>query len=61
MHHPHQPGHEYTKTNIKFGDTVMQNEATKRLKDFATNNKETQGKFTIGDEKVSTLSEPQSR
>jgi len=29
----------------------MQNDATRRLKDFADNNKQTQGKFTIGDEK----------
>lgn len=45
------PGHEYTKSNVKFGDTVMQNDATKKLKDFCNANKETQGKFTIGDEK----------
>jgi hypothetical protein len=31
---------------------VYQDQATKDLLDFATNNKETQGKFTIGDEKV---------
>jgi len=30
----------------------MQNDATKRLKDFTMANKQTQGKFTIGDEKV---------
>ncbi|KAI1096905.1 hydroxyacylglutathione hydrolase [Rostrohypoxylon terebratum] len=46
------PGHEYTKSNIKFGITVLQNEATKRLQAFAENNRETQGKFTIGDEKL---------
>ncbi|KAI1452935.1 Las1-domain-containing protein [Annulohypoxylon moriforme] len=46
------PGHEYTKSNIKFGISVLQNEATKKLQAFAENNKETQGKFTIGDEKL---------
>ncbi|GAB7345572.1 hypothetical protein MBLNU457_3878t2 [Dothideomycetes sp. NU457] len=45
------PGHEYTKANVKFGITVTQNEAIKKLEDFANNNKQTQGKFTIGDEK----------
>ena len=47
-----QPGHEYTKTNVKFGVSVVQNEAIKKLEDFASKNKQTQGKFTIGDEKV---------
>jgi len=47
-----QPGHEYTKANVKFGVTVSQNAAIKRLEDFASKNKETQGKFTIGDERV---------
>lgn len=46
-----QPGHEYTKGNVKFGVTVSQSEAIKKLESFATSNKETQGKFTIGDEK----------
>ncbi|KAI1498540.1 hydroxyacylglutathione hydrolase [Biscogniauxia marginata] len=45
------PGHEYTKANVKFGISVLQNEAIKSLQSFAENNKETQGKFTIGDEK----------
>jgi hydroxyacylglutathione hydrolase len=45
------PGHEYTASNVKFGDTIVQNEATKRLKQFCAENKQTQGKFTIGDEK----------
>ncbi|KAJ9665725.1 Cytoplasmic glyoxalase II [Coniosporium apollinis] len=45
------PGHEYTKGNVKFGVTVLQNEAIKKLEEFANNNKQTQGKFTIGDEK----------
>lgn len=46
------PGHEYTKSNVKFAASVLQNEALKKLQDYAENNRETQGKFTIGDEKV---------
>jgi len=46
------PGHEYTKSNVKFGLSVLQSEAVKALAAFADSNKETQGKFTIGDEKV---------
>ncbi|KAL0944042.1 hydroxyacylglutathione hydrolase [Colletotrichum truncatum] len=45
------PGHEYTKSNVKFSVTVLQNEAIQKLQKFAENNTETQGKFTIGDEK----------
>jgi hydroxyacylglutathione hydrolase len=45
------PGHEYTKGNVKFGISVTQDAAMKNLDSFARNNKETQGKFTIGDEK----------
>ncbi|EMR65820.1 putative hydroxyacylglutathione hydrolase protein [Eutypa lata UCREL1] len=45
------PGHEYTKSNVKFGLSVLQSEAVKKLQSFADANKETQGKFTIGDEK----------
>jgi hydroxyacylglutathione hydrolase len=45
------PGHEYTKSNVKFLVTVDQGEAVKKLQKFADENKETQGKFTIGDEK----------
>ncbi|KAI1753447.1 Las1-domain-containing protein [Xylaria castorea] len=45
------PGHEYTKSNVKFGISVLQNAAIKNLQSFAENNKETQGKFTISDEK----------
>ena len=48
-----QPGHEYTKGNVKFATTVVNDAATQKLQDLATNNKETQGKSTIGDEKVS--------
>ncbi|TVY73619.1 putative hydroxyacylglutathione hydrolase [Lachnellula suecica] len=45
------PGHEYTKANVKFAISVLQSEPVKKLHSFAENNKETQGKFTIGDEK----------
>lgn len=47
-----KPGHEYTKGNVKFGIQVMQSEPIKKLQSFADQNKQTQGKFTIGDEKV---------
>ncbi|KAI1261224.1 Las1-domain-containing protein [Xylariaceae sp. FL1019] len=45
------PGHEYTKANVKFGVSVLQNAAIQKLQSFADSNKETQGKFTIGDER----------
>lgn len=48
------PGHEYTKGNVKFAKTVAGgNEAVGKLDAYSQANKETQGKFTIGDEKVS--------
>jgi len=34
---------------------VLQSEPVKKLQAFAEKNKETQGKFTIGDEKVVSL------
>ncbi|KAF1982473.1 Metallo-hydrolase/oxidoreductase [Aulographum hederae CBS 113979] len=46
------PGHEYTKGNVKFAAQVSQSDAVKKLQGFAQSNKETQGKFTIGDEKA---------
>lgn len=46
-----KPGHEYTKSNVKFCMSVLQSEAVKALSAFADKNQETQGKFTIGDEK----------
>ncbi|KAI4737799.1 Metallo-hydrolase/oxidoreductase [Aureobasidium sp. EXF-12298] len=46
------PGHEYTKSNVKFGIQVLQSEPVKKLEAFANANKQTQGKFTIGDEKL---------
>jgi len=45
------PGHEYTKGNLRFAKRVLQNDAIQKLDDFLQKNKETQGKFTIGDEK----------
>jgi hydroxyacylglutathione hydrolase len=48
-----QPGHEYTKSNVKFAMSVLQNDAIKRLSAFMQQNKESRGKFTIGDEKAS--------
>jgi hydroxyacylglutathione hydrolase len=45
------PGHEYTKGNVKFAKKVLNNDAIKKLDDYSQANKETQGKFTIGDEK----------
>lgn len=47
-----KPGHEYTKQNVKFLTTVLKTEPVKKLQSFAENNQQTQGKFTIGDEKV---------
>ncbi|PWY67203.1 glyoxylase [Aspergillus heteromorphus CBS 117.55] len=46
------PGHEYTKGNVKFCLAVSQSDAIKKLDAFATANEQTQGKFTIGDEKL---------
>lgn len=49
-----QPGHEYTKSNVKFAISVSQTEAVRKLEAFATANQVTTGKFTIGDEKVNS-------
>ena len=47
------PGHEYTKSNVKFLKQVDGgNEAVRRLEKFADENQETQGRFTIGQEKL---------
>lgn len=40
---------------MKFGVKVVQSEPIKKLESFANANKQTQGKFTIGDEKVCIL------
>lgn len=45
------PGHEYTKSNVRFTISVSQTEPIKALQEFAENNQVTTGKFTIGDEK----------
>ncbi|KAG5920171.1 hypothetical protein E4U42_006279 [Claviceps africana] len=45
------PGHEYTKSNVKFAISVLQSDAVKKLQDFAESNQVTTGKFTIADEK----------
>jgi len=46
------PGHEYTKSNIKFGLHVLPGDPDlQKLADFCEKNHETTGKFTIGDEK----------
>lgn len=44
------PGHEYTKSNVKFSKTVLQNDAIKKLEEYCNTNEYTTGKFTIGDE-----------
>lgn len=45
------PGHEYTKSNVKFSKTVLKNNpALEKLEEFVNNNEFTTGKFTIGDE-----------
>jgi hydroxyacylglutathione hydrolase len=44
-------GHEYTKQNVKFCLSVSQAPAVKALADYAEKNQNTQGVFTIGDEK----------
>lgn len=43
-------GHEYTRSNIKFSKTILQNTAMSKLEEFATKNDVTTGVFTIGDE-----------
>ena len=37
---------------MKFLTTVLRTEPVNKLQSFAENNEQTQGKFTIGDEKV---------
>jgi hydroxyacylglutathione hydrolase len=37
---------------VKFAASISTSEAVKNLHNFAQNNEQTQGKFTIGDEKV---------
>ena len=44
------PGHEYTKGNVKFSKTVLNNDAIKNLARYVSENEYTTGKFTIGNE-----------
>lgn len=44
------PGHEYTKSNVKFSSKVIDNSAIRQLVDYVKNNEKTTGVFTIGDE-----------
>ena len=46
------PGHEYTKNNARFARSVLDIEPIHNLLRYCEANSETQGKFTIGDEKV---------
>ncbi|KAF8545395.1 beta-lactamase-like protein [Trichophaea hybrida] len=45
------PGHEYTKSNAKFCQSVLDVIHVQKLLQFCESNSETQGKFTISDEK----------
>ncbi|KAI9830480.1 MAG: hypothetical protein M1826_004717 [Phylliscum demangeonii] len=45
------PGHEYTKANVKFAASVARTDPILKLQRFADAHPETQGQFTIGDEK----------
>ncbi|RKF63658.1 putative hydroxyacylglutathione hydrolase [Erysiphe neolycopersici] len=49
------PGHEYTKSNAKFAISVLKDKFTEGLWAFAQENEETQGRFTIADEKRHNL------
>ncbi len=50
------PGHEYTKSNAKFLVKVApQDEEIRKLEEFAEKHRETQGRFTIGNEKRHNL------
>jgi len=44
------PGHEYTKSNIKFGKSILDSIWVQKLEKFCDENEQTQGKFTIEDE-----------
>ena len=49
--HLTQPGHEYTLSNAKFGQSVSSSESIKKLIQECETNKVTTGRFTIADEK----------
>ncbi|EWC48552.1 hypothetical protein DRE_01774 [Drechslerella stenobrocha 248] len=44
------PGHEYTKSNVQFGQSIIDSAWIQKLVKFCSENTETQGKFTIEDE-----------
>lgn len=44
------PGHEYTKSNVKFLRTVLNNPALARLEEYVAHHEHTTGVFSIGDE-----------
>lgn len=45
------PGHEYTRGNVRFAETVEpENQALKKLKDYAAKHEITAGAFTVKDE-----------
>jgi hydroxyacylglutathione hydrolase len=55
------PGHEYTKGNVKFAKSLLKDDsAINNLEAYSQANKETQGKFTIKDEKASLVMLTQS-
>ena len=45
------PGHEYTLNNTKFALSVSQAAPVQELKKYSENNRETQGVFTMAQEK----------
>lgn len=45
------PGHEYTKSNAKFGVSVSDKPEVKDLLDYSTNNEVTAGRWTMAEEK----------
>lgn len=44
------PGHEYTKSNVKFAVKLLSNNAIQQLEKFVNENEITTGQFSIGDE-----------
>ncbi|OBT77431.1 hypothetical protein VF21_04260 [Pseudogymnoascus sp. 05NY08] len=45
------PGHEYTKANAKFGESVSKSKGVAELVKYAGTNEQTTGRWTIADEK----------
>lgn len=48
------PGHEYTASNARFGQSIVDDTPVQDLLKFCAEHAETPGKFTIGDEKACT-------